>query len=67
MDTSAVSTGKDWWRPCVCQRFDRLFALCFYRGLVKDYREGLSGLQCSGYLMCVKKVVLGCMCDLATG
>lgn len=52
---------------CVCQRFDGLFALCFYGGLVKDCRLGLSGFLCPGCIMCVKEVVLACMCDLAPG
>lgn len=64
---SAVSMVKDCWRAHVCQTFDRLFALCFYGGLVKDCRAGLSGLLCPGYIMCVKEVVLACMCDLVLG
>lgn len=64
---SAERMVKDCWRASICQSFDRLFALCFYGWVAKDCRVGLSGLQCPGYKMCVKEVVLACMCDLALG
>lgn len=62
---SAVSRVGNCWRAFVYQRFDRLFALCFYGGLVKDCRVVLSGLLYPGSIMCVKEVVLACVCDLA--
>lgn len=65
--TSAVSWVENRWRAGVCQRFDRLFALCFYGGLVRDCGVVLSGLLYPGSIMFVKEVVLACMCDSASG
>lgn len=62
-----MSTAKDCCRAYVYQGFDRLLALCFYGGLVKDCRVGLYGLLCPGCTMCVKEVVLARMRDSAPG
>lgn len=58
---------KGCWRPCVCLRFDRLFALCFYGGLEKGWRAELDGPLFPGCIMCLKEAVLAGRCDLEPG
>lgn len=53
-----MCTAGDSWKVCVCQMFDRVLPLCFYGGLMKDCRVGLSGRLCPGDTICVVVAVL---------
>lgn len=62
-----MCTMGDSWKVCVCQMFDKALPLCFYGGLIKDCRVGLSGRLCSGDTVGVVVALLVGQWDLVFG